>query len=246
MPDVKFSCSSCGQHLSSGEEGVGLVIICPACTTPLTIPSPALGEPDGLEPAEAPVNELLEARAPLPGESQPTGCFGSQHVFRWMRSGIRLGFRHFAPLAWWSFLLGVIASASAALGGLPLLFAGPALAAGFTLMLLAIARGQSNFADKAFDGFSSGHLWRSMGVVWLLALIMGPANASAAQMLIWPGFESVAMAWERGSVLLALVLAALVLPLAFAPVMFVGSRLISALLCHWSWNVTPTWADRSR
>ena len=44
MPDIKFDCSGCQQHLEAPEEMAGDTLECPTCHTPLTVPSPALEE----------------------------------------------------------------------------------------------------------------------------------------------------------------------------------------------------------
>jgi hypothetical protein len=38
MPEIKFSCPQCGQHISGNEQWSGHQIQCPACATTLTVP----------------------------------------------------------------------------------------------------------------------------------------------------------------------------------------------------------------
>ena len=38
MPDVFFKCEACGRHFVADDAGAGLIIDCPDCNTPTTIP----------------------------------------------------------------------------------------------------------------------------------------------------------------------------------------------------------------
>jgi DNA-directed RNA polymerase subunit RPC12/RpoP len=38
MPDMKFACPQCGQHISANEQWSGHQIQCPTCSKPLTVP----------------------------------------------------------------------------------------------------------------------------------------------------------------------------------------------------------------
>ncbi|MCH7228774.1 hypothetical protein [Haloferula sp. A504] len=49
---IKFSCPSCGQHLSATQELFGQSIQCPACSEAVVVPS-IEEEPDGPEPTQA-------------------------------------------------------------------------------------------------------------------------------------------------------------------------------------------------
>ena len=40
MSDLTFACPKCKQHLEGDDSMRGLVIDCPACKTPITVPSP--------------------------------------------------------------------------------------------------------------------------------------------------------------------------------------------------------------
>ena len=65
MPDFKFSCPQCGQHLSGNEQWSGHQIQCPTCAMPLTVPQ-----------APAP----LAAAAPVPQSlvPQPPASHGAK------------------------------------------------------------------------------------------------------------------------------------------------------------------------
>jgi len=38
MPDVLFKCEACGRHLVADDSGAGVILGCPNCSTPVTIP----------------------------------------------------------------------------------------------------------------------------------------------------------------------------------------------------------------
>ncbi len=56
MPEIKFSCPQCGQHLSGNEQWSGHQIQCPACGTAVTVP--------GTPPPPAPVASAPHSPAP--------------------------------------------------------------------------------------------------------------------------------------------------------------------------------------
>jgi hypothetical protein len=61
MPDIKFSCPSCQQHIQADEGYAGMQVNCPTCQTSLLVP--------GAVPAPAP--RLLTLQAPAPPPSAP-------------------------------------------------------------------------------------------------------------------------------------------------------------------------------
>ncbi len=61
MPEFKFSCPQCGQHLSGNEQWSGHQIQCPACATILTVPQ--------APPAPAAVAPVPQSLAPQPPAS---------------------------------------------------------------------------------------------------------------------------------------------------------------------------------
>jgi DNA-directed RNA polymerase subunit RPC12/RpoP len=51
MPEMKFSCPQCGQHISANDQWSGHQIQCPACATTLTVPQ--------VHPPSAPTPQLV-------------------------------------------------------------------------------------------------------------------------------------------------------------------------------------------
>ena len=62
MPEFKFSCPQCGQHLSGNEQWSGHQIQCPTCATTLTVP--------GVVPAPAATAPVPKSLVPQPPVSQ--------------------------------------------------------------------------------------------------------------------------------------------------------------------------------
>jgi hypothetical protein len=62
MPEIKFSCPQCGQHLSGNEQWSGHQIQCPTCATTLTVP--------GAPPPPAAAAPVPQSLAPQPSASQ--------------------------------------------------------------------------------------------------------------------------------------------------------------------------------
>ena len=60
MPEIKFSCPQCGQHLSGNDQWSGHQIQCPTCATTLTVPG-AVPPPAGA----APVPKSLAPQPPV-------------------------------------------------------------------------------------------------------------------------------------------------------------------------------------
>jgi hypothetical protein len=60
MPEFKFSCPQCGQHLSGNEQWSGHQIQCPACATTLTVPGTVAAPA-----ATAPVPKSLVPQPPV-------------------------------------------------------------------------------------------------------------------------------------------------------------------------------------
>jgi hypothetical protein len=58
MPEFKFSCPQCGQHLSGNEQWSGHQIQCPTCATTLTVP--------GIVPAPATTAPIPKSLVPQP------------------------------------------------------------------------------------------------------------------------------------------------------------------------------------
>lgn len=229
MPDITFNCTNCGQHLSSPEEGCGLVAACPTCGAAITIPPPTSAESTGLE---AP--ETLPSPAPdyvVPSCAQPglRERFGLGDVFRWTGEGMALGFRHVLRLTGANLLLAVLVVGSTMLCVLPGLFVGPGMAAGFTLMLLAITRQESDYMGQLFRGFSGGIYWPSVGLVLLLGCIFAGLNTVLGYVGMVLGLGGMLAMMASDSPFGGLVLLALALTLLWAPTTFLSSRLIWAL-----------------
>lgn len=53
MSDVKFSCTACGQHITADPKYVGCQVICPSCSTAVTVPETAVAAPATAPPATA-------------------------------------------------------------------------------------------------------------------------------------------------------------------------------------------------
>ena len=80
MPEIKFSCPQCGQHISANEQWSGHQIQCPTCATSLTVPGtpppPVAAAPVPKAPApqppvshgaKAPAGATQAARSTVPG-----------------------------------------------------------------------------------------------------------------------------------------------------------------------------------
>ncbi len=75
MPEFKFSCPQCGQHLSGNDQWSGHQIQCPSCATTLTVPQ-APPPPDAVAP-------VAESLAPQPPASHsPKLSAGATQVAR--------------------------------------------------------------------------------------------------------------------------------------------------------------------
>lgn len=75
MPDIKFSCSQCGQHISCDESWAGHQLQCPACQANLIVPQAAAPAPT---PAPSPSKP---AAAPGPA-GRPKLSAGATQVTR--------------------------------------------------------------------------------------------------------------------------------------------------------------------
>ncbi len=62
MPEIKFSCPQCGQHISGNEQWSGHQIQCPTCATTLTVP--------GALPRPATAAPIPQSLSPQPPPSQ--------------------------------------------------------------------------------------------------------------------------------------------------------------------------------
>jgi hypothetical protein len=75
MPEIKFSCPQCGQHISGNEHWSGHQIQCPTCTTTLTVP--------GAPPPPAAAARVPQSLAPQPPASPgPRLSAGATQVAR--------------------------------------------------------------------------------------------------------------------------------------------------------------------
>ena len=75
MPEIKFSCPQCGQHISGNENWSGYRIQCPTCATTLTVP--------GALPPPAAVAPVPKSLVPQPPASQgPRLSAGATQVAR--------------------------------------------------------------------------------------------------------------------------------------------------------------------
>ena len=76
MPDLKFSCSQCGQHISCDEAWSGHAIQCPACNAGIRVPqaqTPAapVPKPPALPAASAPRLSAGLTQVPRPSPTSP-------------------------------------------------------------------------------------------------------------------------------------------------------------------------------
>ncbi|HLH54296.1 MAG TPA: hypothetical protein VKY92_11845 [Verrucomicrobiae bacterium] len=81
MPDLKFSCPKCGQHISCGEAWRGQTVQCPSCQTGIKVPEPeavssASGSAGGGVRLAAGVTQVARASSNAPATQkriQPRG-----------------------------------------------------------------------------------------------------------------------------------------------------------------------------
>ncbi|MDB6110376.1 MAG: hypothetical protein JWR69_2126 [Pedosphaera sp.] len=66
MPDVKFSCPHCQQHIQADSGYGGMQINCPACNGSLVVPGTAIPSAPAMAPAPVPVPVSVQRQAPSP------------------------------------------------------------------------------------------------------------------------------------------------------------------------------------
>ncbi len=148
-------------------------------------------------------------------------------VFLWVGEGMKCGFRQIVPLTLGVLAVLILVSLSWVMCVVPGIFLEPPLVAGFVLILLAVARGESGVLGKLFAGFSGGRYWPSMGIVWLLALIFAGISIPISLLVFVVGVSSVMLLLSKG--LLGLVVMAIAVPIVYSPMVFLSSRLAWAV-----------------
>lgn len=92
MPDVKFKCPACGQHLEAPEDTAGQEVPCPSCQAPLRVPAAASAPAaSGATADDTPLAGLCPfCQSPVkPGEprSPCPVCGAGYHTECWQENG---------------------------------------------------------------------------------------------------------------------------------------------------------------
>jgi len=74
MPDIKFSCPHCGQHISAEPNYAGMEIGCPACKGSLVVPGQPPAQSAAPPPPPPPSLSLRASAAPAPAQAESTAC----------------------------------------------------------------------------------------------------------------------------------------------------------------------------
>src|SRR5258707_7470017 len=74
MPDVKFSCPHCQQHIQADSGYAGMQINCPACNGGLVVPGTAIPPAPAMAPAPAPVPVPVSVQRQTPSPAAGGGC----------------------------------------------------------------------------------------------------------------------------------------------------------------------------
>ncbi len=77
MPDIRFSCPSCGVTLKLGDQFAGRKIKCPKCGTLCTVQGPTSGAP---APGSAPPAKQAVKAPPAKGSPAPTAHAAPKHA----------------------------------------------------------------------------------------------------------------------------------------------------------------------
>lgn len=231
---IRVICPSCQTRFNTSDTNAGKVGRCPKCNSPLRVPPlsrATVAVPQAAPPA-APT--AAAALAPQPAAAEPPapavragGNVGMGQAFRWIGEGIAFGLRNVVPLTLGLLIMVILATLAWSLCIVPGVFLEPPLLAGFVLIMLAAARGQSGLLGRLFAGFSGGRYWPSMGIFWLLALIFTGISIPITLLVMVAGASSVMLLVSEG--VIGLLVLAIAIPVIYSPMMFVGSRLAWAM-----------------
>jgi hypothetical protein len=148
-------------------------------------------------------------------------------VFQWVGEGLKRGLRCIVPLTVIILLAQILSVIASALCVIPAVFLDPPITGGLVLALLAAARGEKGLVGRMFAGFGEGRYWPSVGAYWLLCVVLGAASIPTMILLVVVGIGSVMVMLEKG--LVGLLLLATFVPIAFAPTIYLSSRLVWAM-----------------
>lgn len=247
---LTIKCPRCGNPFNVKKEWIGRKAKCRTCQTVFAISSPeGMGRPasgsGGAGPTHAapPATPVplaaahpsasseppasAPAPAPVPPALEPEGVVGLGRVFQWLGEGIKRGLCCIIPLAVVILLSQFVSVLASALCVIPAVFLDPPITGGLVLVLLAAARGEKGLVGRLFAGFSEGRYWPSVGIYWLLCVVFGAASIPTMILLVVVGVGSVMLIVEKG--LIGLLVLAILTPLAFAPTIYLSSRLAWAM-----------------
>jgi hypothetical protein len=247
---LTIKCPRCGNPFNVKKEWIGRKAKCRTCQTVFAISSPeGMGRPasgsGGAGPTHAappapPVPVVAAhpsaAQQPAPAAPsppsvspplEPEGAIGLGRVFQWLGEGIKRGLCCIIPLTAVILLSQFVSVLASALCVIPAVFLDPPITGGLVLVLLAAARGEKGLFGRLFAGFSEGRFWPSMGIYWLLCVVFGAASIPTMILLLVVGIGSVMLIVEKG--LIGLLVLAILMPIAFAPTIYLSSRLAWAM-----------------
>ena len=209
---IRLICPECQTRFTTSDTYAGKVGRCPKCNSPLRVP---------------PLSRAAAAAEP-PAPAVPAGGnVGMGQVFRWIGEGIACGLRNVVPLTLGLLVMLILATLAWILCLVPGVFLEPPLLAGFILITLAAARGESGLLGRLFAGFSEGRYWPSMGIYWLLVLIFAGISIPITLLVMVVGASSVMLLVSEGVV--GLLVLAIAIPIIYSPMMFLASRLAWAM-----------------
>ncbi len=244
---IRVICPGCHARFATSDTNARKTGRCPKCGSPIRIPS-AGPAPAGAASPRATVQPAAQSPAPAvqaaapaaasPGaqpaaaETAPRaapagGEVGMGQVFLWIGQGMTCGLRNVVPLTLGLLVMLTLDTLAWALCVVPGVFLEPPLVAGFVLIMLAAARGESGALGKLFAGFSGGRYWPSMGIVWLLALIFTLISIPISILLFVVGVSSVMLLLSKG--VAGLLVLAVAIPIVYSPMVFLTSRLAWAM-----------------
>lgn len=145
-------------------------------------------------------------------------------ILRWISEGLGLGFRFCVTLALAGIVVWILSGLSASLCYVPWIFVAPPLVGGLILLYVRASRCEPVSVATVFSGFSEGRYWPSMGVFWLSALINFAASTPTMILFFLGLGAGIAAIAKWGAI--GMVFLVILVPLAFAPVIYLQSRLI--------------------
>ena len=211
---IHVICLKCQTRFTTSDTNAGKTGRCPKCNSPLRVP------PLSRAAAAAPPQPV---QAGPPAAAAPAGGMGMGQVFRWIGEGIACGLRHVVPLTLGLLITLILVSLAWTLCVVPGVFLEPPLVAGFVLIMLGAARGESGLLGRLFAGFSEGRFWPSMGIVWLLGLIFAGVSIPISLLVLVVAASSAMLLVSKGVV--GLLVLAVAIPVIYSPMVYLASRL---------------------